>query len=204
MCSNAAFVTSFTGVRLVQNSGHSLATASLQRAPEHARWRLSLAGSSSEHPATMSRRAFLLSVIPAALTVAAAPAFADRTPTATRLSYDRYHPRILETIAKVRQIGQAVTVGNVDAAAEIIHDKVFQVKSRRAFKIYATSFSDNYLTQRSRQMIKSIDAFYSALDQVAKGTEMKDHYNAAIDMLESYYKIARLPPTEIASLRLQA
>lgn len=145
-----------------------------------------------------------MSAIPAAMTVAASPVFADHTPTAAKLSYDRYHPRILETIAKVRQIGQAVVADNVKAASDLIHDKVFQVKSRRAFKIYATSFSDNYLTQRSRKMIKSIDAFYSAMEQVANGAEMKAHYNAAIDMLESYYNIARLPTSEIAALRIQS
>lgn len=197
------FVTPFTGGQVSHDSrrlSHPLTSQRLKPVT----WSMSLPQPSSRPSHHISRRAFLLSVLPAAaVTAATSPAFADHTLTAAKLSYDRYHPRILETIEKVRQIGQAVTTGNVEAAAKIIQDKVFQVKSRRAFKIYATSFSDNYLTQKSRKMIKAMDAFYSAMDQVAKGTEMKMHYNAAIDMLEVYYKIARLPPSEIASLRVQ-
>lgn len=151
----------------------------------------------------LSRRAMLLTTVPAAFAMVASPVLADRTAAAAKVSYDRYHPRMLDAIEKVRQIGEAVAVGNTEAAAALINDKVFQVKSRRAFSIYATSFSDNYLNQDSRKMIKSIDKMYSELEKVAAGTEMKEHYDTAIGFLKFYYKMARLPSTELTALQLQ-
>lgn len=146
---------------------------------------------------SLNRRA-LLSLVPAALVLAPGVAQADRTVVGARRAYDRYHPRILEAIDTIRKIGVAVANGDANTASSLINDKVFAVKARRAFSIYATSFSDNYLGKMSRKLLKDVDAMYAELEQVAKGgTDMLDHFQAALEKLEAYYTTARLPMSEL-------
>lgn len=89
---------------------------------------------------------------------------------------------------------------NASDVKTLITDKVFDVKARRAFSIYATSFSDNYLGERSRAMLKCVDGMYNELALVADGTDMNLHYGKALDWLKQYYVEARLPGNEIEGL----
>lgn len=147
-------------------------------------------------PTSLSRRSLLL-LVPAALFTLPDVAQADRTVVGARRAYDRYHPRILEAIDTIRKIGVAVANGDVNTASSLINDKVFAVKARRAFSIYATSFSDNYLGKMSRKLLKDVDTMYTELEQVAKGNDMVDHFQAALEKLEAYYTTARLPMSEL-------
>lgn len=161
-------------------------------------------GPSTPPSAPKVSRRTLLSALPAVLTLAVGgqAALADHTLVAAKVSFDRYHPRILAAIETVRQIGRAAANGDSATAATLLNDKIFLVKARRALSIYATSFSDNYLGKGSRKMLKYIDGMYAELELVAGGTDMKEHYNAAIDMLEAYYTAARLPRAEVSGLRI--
>lgn len=91
---------------------------------------------------------------------------------------------------QTRQVGQVVkNGGSIDA---IVSDKVFDVKLRRALSIYATSFSDNYLGQRSRDLLKCVERFYVELGRAKGGEERVAHFNRAVDALGRYFEIARL------------
>lgn len=150
----------------------------------------------------LSRRA-ALSLIPAlALVLQSTEALADHTVIAARRSYDRYHPRILAAIETIRKINTSVGKGDAEGAASLINDKLFSIKARRAFSIYATSFSDNYLGAQSREMLKNVDGMYSELELVATGADMAEHFGAAVEKLEAYYSAARLPTDELAGLRM--
>lgn len=130
------------------------------------------------------------------------PAFAERTATGAKRSFDRYHPRILALIESTRQIRSLVPKGDATAANDIINGKLYDVKGRRALSIYATSFSDNYLGQRSKDMLGSVNRFYKEMGFVAAGTDMVEHYGKAVAMLREYYEGARLPKQELAGLEL--
>lgn len=125
---------------------------------------------------------------------------ADHTVAAAKVSFDRYHPRIVGAVDTMKKIGQVVKASDKTAAAELVKDKYFQVKARRAMSIYATSFSDNYLGGQSRLMLKCIDRMYSELDLLATGDDMTLHYAEAVKALKKYYEEARLPKAEVASL----
>ncbi|KAI0565551.1 hypothetical protein FGB62_17g348 [Gracilaria domingensis] len=152
--------------------------------------------------ASLSRRQVLktLTAIPIVAGLLPLPAFADRTAVGARRSYDRYHPRILALIETMKQIRLYVTSDDVSGAAALITDKQFDVKGRRALSIYATGLSDNYVGQTSRDMLKYVDAFYKELAIVADGNNMVEHYGKAVDLLDAYYKEARLPPQELSGL----
>ena len=75
-----------------------------------------------------------------------------RPPRSVRM--DRYHPRILSFLATVAEIGGLLKKNDVSAARELIVDKQFDIRARRALSIYATSFSDNYVTETSRIFAK--------------------------------------------------
>lgn len=126
------------------------------------------------------------------------PAFADHTLVAAKRAYDRYYPRIVEGVEKTKTIGSLI---KDDASIdEIVTDKVFDIKLRRAMSIYATSFSDNYLGERSRDMLKCVDRFYGELAKAREGTERKEHYNSAVVALVTYFEIARLDKTVVRGL----
>ena len=149
-----------------------------------------------------SRREFLLtfSIAATAISMVSSPAKADHTYVAAKRSYERYHPRILATIETLRSVRDAVKASDASGVANLIDDRQFDVKSRRALSIYATSFSDNYLGERSRAMLKSVNGLYTELNLVKKGVDMDVHYAKAMENLEDYYKEARLPMNEIAGL----
>lgn len=151
-----------------------------------------------------SRREFLLtlSIGATAISVVPSPAKADRTYVAAKRSYERYHPRILIAIETLRSVRDAVKASDASGAASFIDDKQFDIKARRALSIYATSFSDNYLGERSRAMLKSVNGLYTELNLVKKGVDMDVHYTKAMENLEDYYKEARLPMSEIAGLEI--
>ncbi|CAN8065867.1 unnamed protein product [Agarophyton chilense] len=102
----------------------------------------------------------------------------------------------------MKQIRSCVTSADVSAAAALINDKQFDVKGRRALSIFATSFSDNYLGERSRDMLKSVNGFYKEMALVASGKDMVEHYKKAVTLLDAYYREARLPPQELSGLAL--
>lgn len=131
-----------------------------------------------------------------------APARADHTLASAKRSFDRYHPRIVEALGTIRQIGAAAAKEDVAAAEALMADKLFSVKGRRAFSIYATSFSDNYLGEQSRALLKHVEKMFAELEAVAKGKEMAMHYDRAIDQLELYYEESRLPKAEVVGLRI--
>lgn len=79
--------------------------------------------------------------------------------------------------------------GSID---EIVSEKVFEVKLKRALSIYATSFSDNYLGERSRELLKCVDRFYAEIGKAKGGEERAVHFNRAVDALRRYFEIARL------------
>lgn len=154
--------------------------------------------------ASLSRRNFLttLTAIPILVPSLPQPAFADRTAIAARRSYDRYHPRILSLIDTLKEIRIFVSSSDASGAAALITDKQFDIKGRRALSIYATGFSDNYVGQRSKDMLKCVDGFYKEMGLVADGTNMEEHYGKAVALLNNYYEQARLPQTELSGLAL--
>lgn len=89
--------------------------------------------------------------------------------------------------------------GNID---EIVQDKVFDVKLRRALSIYATSFSDNYIGERTRDMLKSVDAFYGEVGKAKEGGERVEHFNLAVDALQKYFEVARLDGKVLQGLQI--
>lgn len=133
-----------------------------------------------------------------------APALADHTYVAAKRAYERYYPRIVAGVEQTRTIGTLVGTASDNAAiAEIVDGKLFDIKFRRALSIYATSFSDNYLGERSRDLLKCVDAFYTEIGKVkAAGTaeEGKDHYNRAVNAMKNYFEIARLDKSSLKGL----
>lgn len=155
-------------------------------------------------PSSMDRRNFLIKLSTASLlSLALSPtaALADRTEVGVRRSYDRYHPRILGAIDTIRSVGDAVANKDAVAAGQLVNEKLFYVKGRLAFEIYASSFSDNYVTNKSRAMKQDVDVMFKELNQVAKGgDEMAQHYQKALARLNRYYILARLPMSELSGI----
>ncbi|PXF48458.1 hypothetical protein BWQ96_01627 [Gracilariopsis chorda] len=154
--------------------------------------------------ASLSRRSFLttLTAIPILIPSLPQPALADRTAVGARRSFDRYHPRILSLIDTLKEIRTFVTRSDASGAAALITDKQFDIKGRRALSIYATGFSDNYVGQRSKDMLRCVDGFYKEMGLVADGTNMEEHYGKAVTLLNTYYEQARLPQKELSGLAL--
>lgn len=153
----------------------------------------------------LSRRAALtaLSSAGAALFLGA-PALADHTYAAAKRSFDRYYPRILSGVDMMREV-RAIVKGGPGSVADIVDGKLFGVKLRRALSIYATSFSDNYLGQRSRELLSCVKRFYAEIEQVkeAGGKEdMVEHYNGAVEALFVYFETARLDRAILKDLYL--
>lgn len=134
------------------------------------------------------------------------PAFADHTYIAAKRSFERYYPRIIAGVEQTKEIGNLVRseAGNA-AVAEVIDGKLFDVKLRRALSIYATSFSDNYLGERSRDLLKSVDLFYAEMGKVKKAAsqnEGMEHYNKAVNAFADYFEVARLDKSPLNDLQM--
>lgn len=130
-------------------------------------------------------------------------ALADHTYVAARRAFDRYYPRILAGVDQVREVRGLVRGSGAGSVAEIVDGKVFDVKLRRALRIYATSFSDNYLGERSRDLLKCVDTFYAEMGKVKVASETVDgveHYNRAINALVNYFSVARLDKAVLKDL----
>lgn len=154
----------------------------------------------------VSRRALLQATGGGALGAlfSGAPALADHTYIAAKRSYERYFPRIVAGVEQTRTIG---TLVGTDAAgiADIVDGRLFDIKFRRALSIYATSFSDNYLGERSRDLLKCVEAFYAEMGKVktAAGREDgREHYNKAVNAITEYFEIARLDKASLKGLEV--
>lgn len=99
---------------------------------------------------------------------------------------------------QTRQLGRVVKDGG--SIDDIVSDRVFDVKLRRALSIYATSFSDNYLGQRSRELLKCVERFYTELGKARAGEERVAHFNRAVEALGRYFEIARLDKSVLDGL----
>lgn len=102
----------------------------------------------------------------------------------------------------MRDIRAAVISHDAAKVRDIVDSKIFDIKGRRAMSIYATSFSDNYLSERSRGLIKCVEGFFKEVRLVAEGVDMSDHYEKAVHFLNVYYRGARLPMEELDGLQL--
>lgn len=136
----------------------------------------------------------------------ASPSLADHTYVAAKRSFDRYYPRIVAGVEQTREIRSLVRSGaGGSAVAEVVDGKVFDVKLRRALSIYATSFSDNYLGERSRDLLKFVDAFYAEMGEVKKAgnaDEGVEHFNKAVNAIENYFEVARLDKSVLKDLNI--
>lgn len=135
--------------------------------------------------------------VPSVATLGATPALADRTVQATRRAYERYYPRISSGGATLRSIGASLRSGDVAAAKLDVESKEFDVKFRRALSIYATTFSDNYVGQKTRDLQLVTNRLFDELDKVKQAPEVTEevmeHYKIAAEAYTKYVNIARLP-----------
>lgn len=148
---------------------------------------------------TVSRRA-AVSVLAALGAGIALPhaSRADHTLVSAKRAFDRYYPRIVDGSDILREVGKCLARGDVADAASLTEDKKFDIKFRRALRIYATSFSDNYVGKQSRQMLSCIDGMYGELQKMKDAPtpeEAAQHYSVAVSAFKAYIKIARLPGT---------
>lgn len=151
--------------------------------------------------ASISRRDFVkLAPLPILVTLLPPPAKADHTYVAGKRSFERYHPRIVEVVERLSMIGERIAAGDMEGANAMISDKQLDIRGRRAMSIYATSFSDNYLGERSRDMLRCVEGLFKELGLVAGGTEVKMHYGKAVEFMVDYYTVARLPMSEVSKL----
>lgn len=138
--------------------------------------------------------------------LSASPSLADHTYVAAKRAFDRYYPRIVAGVEQTREIRSLVRSGaGGEAVAEVVDGKLFDVKLRRALSIYATSFSDNYIGERSRDMLKYVDAFYAEMGQVKKAGNTGDgveHFNKAVNAFTNYFEVARLDKTMLKDLNI--
>lgn len=157
-------------------------------------------------PAGMTRRtaiATLLSV--SAALVLPEVSLADHTYAAARRSLDRYYPRILAGLEMLKSVKQKVVAKDASTIGEITETKLFDIGFRRALSIYATSFSDNYLGQQSKNLLACVDGMYSELSKVKAAADQDDavlHYNRAVLAIEKYFLVARLPTDAVAGLSI--
>ncbi len=149
----------------------------------------------------LTRRAALGALAGVVTAVAAgainpSPALADRTLMAARRSFERYYPRISAGGATLREIGAQLSKGNTSEVAAAVEAREFDVKFRRALNIYATSFSDNYVGQKSRDLQLCTNKLFDELGAMKASSEAEDaveHYSMAVEAFKKYVKIARLP-----------
>lgn len=155
--------------------------------------------------AGISRRAALAAACAgAAGLLAEAPAArADHTYVAAKRAFERYYPRIVAGVDQVREV-RGIVAGADGSVAAVVDSRVFDVKLRRALSIYATSFSDNYLGERSRDLLRSVDVFYREMAKVKGAAEgdCVEHYNKAVDALQEYFEVARLDSSVVKGLEL--
>lgn len=96
------------------------------------------------------------------------------------------------------RVGECIKKKDISGATALIEDKQFSVRGRRALSIYATGFSDNYLGERSRDMLKCVDTIFVQLQSVK---EDDSHYAKAVEAMREYYRLARLPMEEVDALK---
>lgn len=207
----AAFITctpSLTSIKVftpLSHHGHSKSKGKRNITPSH--FTMATPSSSSRSSST-DRRTFLstsVSLSAAAVTFLLAPkeTLADYTYASARRSFDRYHPRILSSIETIRAVGTAISIKDNESISKLINNKVFNVKGKHAFTIYAGVFSDNYVTNTTRKMVRDTDSLFSELEQVALGgDDMMEHYEKALIRLTDYYKVGRLPMSELGNLKV--
>jgi len=148
--------------------------------------------------ASLSRRGFAsLSLAALSASLCVSPALADRTVQATRRAYERYYPRISSGGDTLRSIGVSLRSGDVSTAKDAVESKEFDIKFRRALSIYATTFSDNYVGQKTRDLQFVTNRLFDELDKVKSAGEVTDevmeHYKTATEAYSKYVNIARLP-----------
>lgn len=159
--------------------------------------------SSSPDSARISRRSAMAALLrtSAAITavgcVSPLPVLADHTLQSAKRALDRYYPRIAAGSETLRSIGAMLARGEVSAASAAANEREFDVKFRRALDIYASSFSDNYVGQKTKDLKVCSNRLFDELGALKTAESIDDeimqHYTVAVEAFTKYVRIARLP-----------
>lgn len=125
------------------------------------------------------------------------PALADHTLQSAKRAFDRYYPRIAAGGETLRSLAPLLSRGDVGAISEAVSQRDFDVKFRRALNIYATSFSDNYIGQKTKDLQYCANRLFDELSAMknvqAVDENVMEHYTIAVQAYSKYVRIARLP-----------
>lgn len=125
------------------------------------------------------------------------PALADFTPSSAKRAYDRYSGRIREGARLLHEWEAAIPSGNAWPSGEVdVKDPRSEIsKLSRAMNIYAGVFSNNYESEKSRELRDYVTKMNEAIKKATMASDddaRRSHLAAARDAYERYKTEAHL------------